>query len=302
MVVQLYARSRCGLAAVLLIAVTLVGGCSSYQLAYNNLDRLLLGYVEDYVELSSVQRQQILPTVRQWHRQHRQQQLPEYRQWLLEVRQAVNSTGDAEMALHRELDDKVAANWLTTIDESWLELRRGALPSALVLIEQLDPIQQQRLLNRLQQQLDKQWRQYHKRTAVEQAEHRYQIYLKRLQRWSGRLHNSQQQQLKRLVGELVDTRPLWLAYRQRWIDRLQQALALQAKPQHDIQRFRSAIETLVVASNTLQGDSLQRAMASNRQQWVRFTSRFINGLSAQQRDHFITELDSLIGDIEQLLS
>ncbi|MEH6471130.1 MAG: DUF6279 family lipoprotein [Halopseudomonas sp.] len=263
-------------------------GCSSYRMAYNNLDRLMFGWVEDYVTLTADQRDELEPLVNQWHDQHRAEQLPRYHRLLVKIRTRIQAPPTDRVELQ---------GWLDEADEGWLQLRSSVVPLAVALLDQIDASQQQRLLKQLRKDVESKRDDYQDRNASQQIDHRYDLYRKRLQRWIGPINDSQRQDLNRLVLELPDSEGLWLDYRSRWIAELEQVL--RAKP--DEQRFQQQLQALIITPSSLRGESLQAVIEQSRQRRLEYMVELINQLSASQKEHLLGELDDLIEDIEQLL-
>lgn len=280
------------ISGLLLLSLLLVG-CSSYRFAYNNLDRILISYIDDYVDLDDDQRQQLQTSIDLWQLQHRQQQLPIYRDQLLRVRQQIAAASSSEAVV----DSAMVEGWALQVEQNWQQLRLSWLPPIQNLLGQLQPAQQQRLLQQLRKRLKKQRTEYLERTPSEQQSHRYDRYRKRIQRWSGPLEPRQKKQLKALVPKLDDNRLQWLDYRARWIDQLEQLLAREPGSE----TVGNNIQVLVMQLERWQGEQLQLTRAANRKLWVVYMRDFINGLSATQRNHLLSEVDDLIDDAEQLM-
>jgi len=265
-----------------------LSGCSSYQLAYNHLDRLLFSWVEDYVDLTSAQRAVLEPQVQQWHTQHRQTQLPRYKDLLVAMRTGLQSA---------PLDAVLAEQWQAEAETRWLELRSSLVPLSITLLEQLDIAQQQALLKALRRRIEVQRDEYLERTPAEQAEHLEDLYRQRMKRWIGRLDHSQSRDLNRLVVTLTNAEGLWLGYRRRWVDALEQALIVRSN-RHE---FEKQITALTLSPQSLLTAAQRAAMAASRRQRGEYLLALVNGLSVSQRDQLLSELDALIEAAEQLL-
>ncbi|MEH6651318.1 MAG: DUF6279 family lipoprotein [Motiliproteus sp.] len=282
----------------LVVLSLLLAGCSSYRLAYNNIDRILISYIDDYVDLDDDQRQQLQTSIDRWQLQHRQQQLPIYRDQLLRLRQQLSSPPANSTAVDRAVvDTEMVEDWLLQVEQNWQQLRLSWLGPMQSLLSQLQLAQQQRLLQQLRKRLQQQRDEYQQRTPSEQQSHRYTQYRKRLQRWSGPLDQDQQQQLKALVPQLDDNRPQWFDYRARWIDQLELLLA----QERDAASVETNLQTLVMQLQRWQSEQLRQSRAANRKLWVVYMRDFINGLSTTQRNHLVSELDDLIDDAGQLM-
>lgn len=277
---------RCG-GVIILILGLLLSGCSSYQLAYNNADRLLFVWIDDYVELTSAQRTALEPLVEQWHAQHRRTQLPVYHDFLVAMRQELQAP---------PLDAVRFAQWRIEVEAHWLALRSSLLPLAIALLEPLELSQQQQLLTALRKEIDTQREAYLERSASEQVEYRVDLYRERMKRWIGPLDSTQRNALQQLVQGLPDSELQWLWYRSLWVDELEQLLRIST----DKTQFPARVRALILSPGSLRTVELQKLQASSRQQRSDYMLALINGLSVSQRDHLLSEFDDLIDAAEQL--
>lgn len=280
-------RNRRGVALLMLTLLLLLSGCSSYQLAYNNIDRLLFNWVDDYVDLSSAQRAELQPLVQQWHAEHRRTQLPVYKSLLVSMRAGLQTP---------PVDAALFAQWWVAGEGHWSELRSSWVPLVIALLEQLELSQQKQLLDALRKEVKTQREDYLERSSSERVEYRYELYRERMKRWIGRLDRAQSSDLNQLVVALPDSELQWLAYRSQWIDELEQALLIRS----DKALFHKHIQTLLRSPNSFRTEALQQLLASSRQQRGDYMLTLINGLTAQQRDHLLNELDDVIDAAEQL--
>ncbi len=295
---------RLSIVAILLLSLS---GCSSYRLAYNNLDHLVFAWIDDYADLTSAQRDRLRPQLLQWHDRHRQEELPRYQALLISIRMGVQSS---------PLDTALFDGWRAALEESMQTLRSSAVPLAVALLEQLDSSQQRQLLDTLRREIKNQREDALDRSASEQAERRYEKYRQRMYPWIGRLDDPQRQHLKRLLEKLPDTELQWLAYRSRWVDRLEQALLFRSDQAQFYPRIeslllnasplyrasRSGLQGLKLADDAWVNESLieERSIADSRQLRIRYMLALINSLSEQQRSRLLQELDELIDVVAEL--
>ena len=260
----------------------LLGGCSSNQLAYNNLDHLLLGWADTRLDLSAAQKNRLRDDLQRWHRAHRMQQLPAY----IELLQHWQARLDQGEWRSQELQEQ-----MVQVERHWRILRQSAEPGLNRLLLSLDSRQQQRLLRSLDESVQERQRQWLERTLAERQAQRLKRYRERLERWTGRLTDQQLNQLQNLVETQADPQPLWLAYRRQWNRQLQQALSAA-----DGQR----LSALIVQPEQLRNETLRQSIAQSRQRWSAFMAQLLNQLNAAQRVHLRRELQDLIEDGQQL--
>ncbi|WP_133297454.1 DUF6279 family lipoprotein [Motiliproteus coralliicola] len=268
----------------LILVVALIGlsGCSRYQLAYNNLDTLLLDRIDDYANLTSKQQLQMERLLDRAHRLHRQQRLPAYSQLLQQVRHDL---------MRSELDSETLILMFEQVEQQWAQLRADAEPLLRELFLQISPEQRKRMMVRLERDLAKRLRVYQQRSAQQQIEHRYLRYQKRLKFWIGSLTQQQQLSLRRFTEGLPDTTQAWLDYRKQWLSTFD--LALQQRDWHQF-------EQLVLQPQRLRPPELRQQLKHSRQQWAGFLAQQLGQLQESQQQNLLEELDQLITDLDEL--
>ena len=281
-------RQPAWLAYLLLIMalalLPLLGGCSAYKVAYNNLDTLLLDKADDYVDLSRDQRALLKPLLSRAHDLHRARELPRYHKLLVGMR-----AGVAEQKL--EAEQLRAA--FERIDQFWAQLRGDAEPLLVALINNTDANQQARMLARLQRDLDRKARNYQRRTAQQRIDRRTSRYRKRMEYWVGRLDSAQQQALAQFSATLPDSEAAWIDYRRRWLKQFRLAIK---------QQDREALSELVRQPQQLRSVALQQMIDHSRERWIDFLSVELNRLGPEQRSHLLDELDTLLNAVGELQS
>ncbi|WP_421869984.1 DUF6279 family lipoprotein [Motiliproteus sp.] len=268
----------------LILVVALIGlsGCSRYQLAYNNLDTLLLDRIDDYTDLTSKQQLQMERLLDRAHQLHRQQRLPEYSQLLKQIRLDL---------VRSELDSATLMLMFEQLEQQWAQLRADAEPLLRQLFIQLSPDQRKRMMARFERELAKRLRVYQQQSPQQRVEHRYQRYQKRLKFWIGSLTQQQQLALRRFTEALPQTTLAWLDYRKLWLSAFDQALQ---------QRDWQQLEQLLLQPQQLRSPALQQALDQSRRQWADFLAQQLRQLQASQQQDLLEELDQLIADLDEL--
>lgn len=267
---------------ILLVLLIGISGCSRYQLAYNNLDTLLIDRIDDYLNLTAAQQLQVERLLDRAHRSHRQQQLPEYSQLLKQLRRDL---------VRSELDSARLMLTFEQVEQQWAQLRGDAEPVLRQLLTQVGPDQQQRMMNQLEKDLEKRQRIVERRSPQEQLEQRYLRYQNRLEYWIGSLTQEQQQELRLFTQALPDSTLAWLDYRNGWLAAFDEAMQ-----QHDWDQF----ERLVLQPQQFRAPELQQLMNQSRQQWASYLANLLGQLQASQKQHLLDELDQLITDLDEL--
>ena len=196
----------------LLLALLVLGGCSSTTFVYNRLDFLLPWYLDDYVELNTVQDQFLDDQLQPFLAWHRDLELPLYLQIL----------DDIDRRLDRQLTvDDIAAISLE-FEDAWFRLEDRALDWLLALGERLTEEQVQEFLAALWEQQEKYEKKYLKRSDQEYRRDSYDSLVDNLQDYLGRLDKDQKQVLENASEQLMRSDAIWLRERNRWLQRMEE--------------------------------------------------------------------------------
>ncbi len=196
----------------LLLALLVLGGCSSTTFVYNRLDFLLPWYLDDYVELNTVQDQFLDDQLQPFLAWHRDLELPLYLQIL----------DDIDRRLDRQLTvDDIAAISLE-FEDAWFRLEDRALDWLLALGERLTQEQVQEFLAALWEQQEKYEKKYLKRSDQEYRRDSYDSLVDNLQDYLGRMDKDQKQVLESASEQLMRSDAIWLRERASWVQRMEE--------------------------------------------------------------------------------
>ena len=196
----------------LLLALLVLGGCSSTTFVYNRLDFLLPWYLDDYVELNTVQDQFLDDQLQPFLAWHRDLELPLYLQIL----------DDIDRRLDRQLTvDDIAAISLE-FEDAWFRLEDRALDWLLALGERLTQEQVQEFLAALWEQQEKYEKKYLKRSDQEYRRDSYDSLVDNLQDYLGRMDKDQKQVLESASEQLMRSDVIWLRERASWVQRMEE--------------------------------------------------------------------------------
>ena len=196
----------------LLLALLVLGGCSSTTFVYNRLDFLLPWYLDDYVELNTVQDQFLDDQLQPFLAWHRDLELPLYLQIL----------DDIDRRLDRQLTvDDIAAISLE-FEDAWFRLEDRALDWLLALGERLTQEQVQEFLAALWEQQEQYEKKYLKRSDQEYRRDSYDSLVDNLQDYLGRMDKDQKQVLESASEQLMRSDAIWLRERASWVQRMEE--------------------------------------------------------------------------------
>jgi hypothetical protein len=249
------------LAALLpLAALTLLVGCSSLTLAYQQLPLLAGLWADNYLDLDSDQRSRLKQQLQVWQAWHRREELP---RWIALLQQARTA-----------MDGGVTAAELATLErEARASAERSlqhAAPLAAPLLTQLRPEQWQRLQKKLDEKTAE-WREKH--AGRDGPEERGKRYANNLDRWLGGLDRPTRRQA-RLDAE-------------GWhFDFAAMAQARAARQANIVEALRAWSRQDLSGGTVLLMRNLQPQPAEQpyREQINASLLKLLNGLNAQQRE------------------
>lgn len=213
---------------LLILALLLLGACSSTTFFYNRLDFILPWYLDDYVDLDRAQRQQfdrLLDPFLDWHRQ---EELPAYVAVLDQIEGTLG-----QPVTQQEIDAIASA-----FEEAWLRLEGRSLDWLLALGASLSDEQVAEFLQTLEERQQEYEDKYLSRSDEEYREEMYDNLVDRAQDYLGRLDGEQKGALRAASEAIIRSDRPWLEERARWHARL--AELLQREPGWE-QRVRDAV-------------------------------------------------------------
>ena len=269
---------------LLILALVLLGACSSTTFLYNRLDFILPWYLDDYVELDRDQRQQfdrLLDPFLDWHRQ---EELPAY----LTVLDQIENT------LEQPVTPQEIAAIADAFEEAWLRLEGRSLDWLLALGASLTDEQVAEFLQNLEEGQQEYEEKYLPRSDEEYREELYENLLDRAQDYLGRLDREQKAALRSASVGMVRTDRLWLEERARWHIRLGELL--QREPGWE-QRVRDAI----ARRDETVSDGYRQAYTHNLALIQETLADLLNGRSERQERRLRGEIADLREDLQELI-
>jgi hypothetical protein len=267
---------------LVLLAVAL-SGCG-VRTAYNNLDRLLLRWVDRQVSLDAEQTEVARSMIRQHIDWHCASELPDYAAWLRRIE------GDVE---ERTLSRGALEAHAGTLGEFWQRMLTELRPSMIEVIGMLDDGQVQQLAESFEErnlelaeraELDDQaWR-----------EERVRGMERGLRRFIGRVDGDQRQRLERWAEELVRSDESTLEETLRWQGRFFDLLE-----HRDGSGFETELVGLLKPDDNW-SESHRALMAHNRDRTLAALVDVLDLAGERQRNRLRSRLDSLATDFERL--
>ena len=190
---------------IVIVLAALVAGCG-VRMVYNNLDRLMLRWIDNQVSLDAEQRSTARDMIEYHLDWHCASELPDYADWLLEV--------DADIGSDRISVD-VLRGHAQTMAGFWQRLLASVRPSMIEIIVGLDDEQVEQLREAFEErnaELDEQA----ELEEDQRREQRVQSMERGLRRFLGRLDREQRGRLEQWAAELIPSHESNLEQTRQW--------------------------------------------------------------------------------------
>jgi hypothetical protein len=237
------------LVLILAFAFVLVG-CSSTKLAYRYADWGIVWWVEDYVSLTSGQKQQLNSDIEQLRQWHCSTELPRYQAWLdeLESDLANGPPDQATIAYHQQ-----------QLFRFFPSLLERAMPVATNLLSSLTDEQVRELADNMAQSQQEMEEEFLADSPEATAEARAERTAERVERWLGELNREQRNILRQWSANRGAQTEIWLQGRRNWQLALLEVLKTRNEP-----TFEAELEYLIMNSEEVRGDAYKAMMAESR--------------------------------------
>jgi hypothetical protein len=273
-----------GSRVLVILALVLLGACSSTTFLYNRLDFILPWYLDDYVDLDSDQRQyvdRLLDPFLDWHRQ---EELPAY----------VAVLDQIEGTLGQPVTELEIAAIAGAFEAAWLRLEGRSLDWLLAIGASLTDEQVEEFLQNLDERQQEYEKKYLSRSDEEYREDTYDRLIDRAQDYLGRLDSEQKARLRATSDAMIRSDRPWLEERARWNARL--AVLLQREPGWE-QRVRDA----VARRNETLSESYGEAFSHNLTLIQEAIADLLNSRSERQERRLRGEIADLREDLQALI-
>jgi len=272
---------------VITVVVLLGSACSRTDLAYRNSDRLLAYYSWKTVRTSDAQREHWQPLLQATLRYHRESELPLLIAYL-----------DLAGRVVEQRDDSVGAACL--VDGALLIYQRHARLAAELaapLLAELGTDQLRHLAKYTTQRQQDAVKHYLDPDPQRRNAARQKRITERIEKWVGKLNDSQRQQVKDALEKIPDLSAAWLAYRAEHTDTL---LAMIANGV-DTEALREYLDGWWVRRDGTSAETSQSWDVA-RSEFIQLMDNITTSLTDTQRARFEKRLGELRDDLAPFLS
>lgn len=272
---------------VITVVVLLGSACSRTDLAYRNSDWLLTYYSWKTVRTSDAQREHWQPLLQATLRYHRESELPLLIAYL-----------DLAGRVVEQRDDSVGAACL--VDGALLIYQRHARLAAELaapLLAELGTDQLRHLAKYTTQRQQDAVKHYLDPDPQRRNAARQKRITERIEKWVGKLNDSQRQQVKDALEKIPDLSAAWLAYRAEHTDTL---LAMIANGV-DTETLREYLDGWWVRRDGTSAETSQSWDVA-RSEFIQLMDNITTSLTDTQRARFEKRLGELRDDLAPFLS
>ena len=273
---------------IVITLVSLLGSaCSSTDLAYRNSDRLLEYYSWKTVRTSDAQRDQWQPLLQATLRYHRESELPLVIAYLDLAAQVV-AQGDGSPGAGCLVDGALLI---------YQRHARLAAELAAPLLAELDADQLKHLAKYTTQRQQDAVKRYLDPDPLRRSAARHKRITERIEKWTGKLNDSQRQQVKDALQKIPDLSAAWLAYRAEHTDTLLAMIANDA----GTEALREYLDGWWVRRDGTSAETSQSWHIA-RSEFIQLMDNIATSLTAKQRARFEKRLGELRDDLAPFLS
>lgn len=264
---------RAGL--VTLMCCLLLVGCGT-KFVYNNMDWLLIEYLEDYVDLNSDQESLIEQRVALLSEWHRSEEIPNYVEHLdelmtLDLKNLTAAQLNAQEEKLRAHTDRIV---------------KRVAPDLAQLIHKLSDEQVDELMDNIRVRHSK----YKAKYSQLNEEEVRQVYVERIaesmENWLGRLTKDQERLVEQWSNDLQITTSDWSDHQTNLRIRISQLL----NQRSDLNVTEREMNTLLVDSESLYSPMLRSKIEHNRDVATRYIVEIATQASDKQIEHYRKEL------------
>jgi hypothetical protein len=270
--------------SVLLLTACLLTGCSN-RFIYKQLDWLIPWYVDDYVDLTLVQKDNLEEQVDKLLRWHRGEELSRY----------IGILGSIEQDLSRPITNETVQKWFDDVLVSAKRVQTNILPPAIKLGEGLSDEQVREFVQNLWERQTELEEEYLSRSNEEYIEEVYEDLSDNLIKYVGRLTPEQKNVLNEAAGLMQRFDHVWLDDRRNWLGKIEKLL--ERKP-----GWQQAMLEAFASREGQQPKRFKQYLAYNTNIINQAIADVMNNLNKKQQEKLNFEIADLRDDFEVIIA
>ncbi|MFA0567916.1 DUF6279 family lipoprotein [Vibrio gallaecicus] len=260
------------------IVCLLMTGCGT-KFVYNNVDWLILDYLEDFVTLTDSQEDELESRINLLQEWHKHSELPLYIEQISEIQAQKQSQIDAAFILKQR--KQLSLHFKTIVSKF--------APDIYALSMQMTDLQDKEFLVGLQEKQKESAEEFLLLSENETRERYEERISKSVKRWLGTISESQEEVIVRWVGDLKNTNAGWLDYQSTIYAEVSKLM----NNKSDRHTFQPTLMSLLLSHESYYSAELKVDIDYNAQISANYLSTIVSLASDKQWTHFQSELRDL---------
>jgi len=269
---------------ILVVLVILSTACSN-KFFYNQLDWLIPWYVDDYVDLTFVQKENLDKQVEMLLQWHRGEELSRYIVILNEIEKDVTEGVTVEMV----------QTWFDAVLFSGKRIERNILPSAIELGEKLTEEQMLEFVSNLWARQAELEEEYLTRSNEEYIEDNYENLSDNLAKYVGRLSDTQKERLNKAARIMQRFDQVWLDDRRAWLGKIEDLMKRE-------QGWQQATINAFEEREGLQPKKFKQYLSYNTNIINNAIADALNQMSDEQHGKLLIEIAEMRNDFQLIIA
>lgn len=270
---------------ILLIVLLILSTACSNKFFYNQLDWLIPWYVDDYVDLTFVQKENLDKQVDMLLQWHRGEELSRYIEILNHIEKDV--TEGVTVA--------TVKNWFDVVLIAAKRIEINILPSALELGEKLTEEQMAEFVKNLWDRQAELEDEYLSRSNEEYIEDNYESLADNLAKYVGRLNNVQKERLNKAASSMQRFDHVWLDDRRAWLEKIEGLMKRE-------QGWQQATIGAFSVRGEQQPKRFKQYLSYNTNIINEAIADVLNQLSDKQRGKLLVEIAEIKNDFHMIIA
>jgi len=269
----------------ILVVLLFLGTACSNKFFYNQLDWLIPWYVDDYVDLTFVQKENLDKQVEMLLQWHRGEELSRYIEILNHI----------EKDVREDVTIETVKTWFDVVLFAGKRIQVNILPSAIELGEKLTEEQMTEFVKNLWDRQDELEDEYLSRSNEEYIEDNFESLADNLGKYVGRLSDTQKERLNNAASSMQRFDHVWLEDRRAWLKKIESLLMREAG-------WQQAIVTAFEEREGLQPKRFKQYLSYNTNIINKAIADVINQLSEKQRGKLLSEISDMRNDFRVIIA
>jgi len=270
-----------------LIALLFLSACS-IKTVYNNLDWVLEGMVDDYVELTETQETDVEQHVAFIMKWHRETQLTLYVEDLKQIKEFTR----------QGLDGASTEIIFSTLLKRWEGLKGQLAPNMADVLLTLSQTQIKEFFVRLEEKNKERVEEYAETSDEEKNVKSGETLISNFEDWVGTLNTEQEQILKSWPQRFKSVHKDHMVFRKKW----QAALRRVLEEDSTKEVKREKLLAMILSPEKYQTDEHKLKLDYNTKQIKEMVLTFDQSVTSEQKAHLTKEFDYYITNFEELIA